>query len=171
MVKGKDLFGIPQDGSAKHPPVQSIFDVVSFRLSRLVGINARTKQDWLQRLFGLSLNEWWILGVTRARGPLRLGDLAEVLAMDKSQLTRVSRALLDRKLIKSRPDPADSRAVVVRLSKKGRALHDDVMAEVLRRNETVLKPLEPQEIVILSELLDRLIVHNAGLPSQMAEQG
>jgi DNA-binding MarR family transcriptional regulator len=157
----------PPGEPPKHPPAQSILDVVSFRLSRLVAINTKAGQHWSEKLFGLSLNEWWILGVTQAKGPLRLGDLAEVLAMDKSQLTRVMRTLLDRKLIKSIPDPADSRAVIVRLTKKGVALHDEILAEVLRRNENVLRPLESQEVIALSGLLDRLIAHNSELLNRM----
>jgi DNA-binding MarR family transcriptional regulator len=150
-------------GTAKHPPVDTIMDVVTFRLARLVSINIRAGQHWTQRLFDLSLNEWWLLAVTQAHEPVRAGDMAELLVMDKSQLSRLIKSLVARKLIKSTPDPDDARATILGLTPKGAALFDKILAEVLRRNENVLAPLSPEEVLHLSDLLARLTDHNAVL--------
>jgi len=148
---------------AKHPPVETIMDVVTFRLARLVAINIRAGQHWTQRLFDLSLNEWWLLAVTFAHKSVRAGDMSELLVMDKSQLSRLIKALVAKNLIKSAPDPEDARATVLSVTARGRALHDEVLQEVMRRNENVLAPLSREEVLQLSNLLARLTDHNAQL--------
>jgi len=154
----------PRLGTApKHPTVGSVMDVVTFRMARLVAINTRAGQHWTQRLFDLSLNEWWLLAVTHAHQSIRAGDMAELLVMDKSQLSRLIRALVDKNLIKSAQDPDDARAVVLDVTSKGHLLHQQVLAEVLRRNENVLAPLSREEVAQLGDMLDRLTDHNINL--------
>lgn len=148
---------------AKHPPAETIMDVVTFRLARLVAINIRAGQHWTQRLFDLSLNEWWLLAVTFAHKSVRAGDMSDLLVMDKSQLSRLIKALVAKKLIKSSPDPQDARATILTVTAKGRALHGEVLQEVLRRNENVLAPLSHEEVLQLTGLLERLTDHNAML--------
>lgn len=154
----------PRLGTApKHPAVGSVMDVVTFRMARLVAINTRAGQHWTERLFDLSLNEWWLLAVTHAHKSIRAGDMAELLVMDKSQLSRLIRALVDKNLIKSAQDPDDARAVVLDVTSKGHLLHQQVLAEVLRRNENVLAPLSREEVAQLGDMLDRLTDHNIDL--------
>jgi DNA-binding MarR family transcriptional regulator len=147
----------------KHPPVQSIEDVISFRLARLVGINERAGQRWSDVMFGISLNEWRVLALIQGYQPMRAGDLADLMLMDKSQLSRVTKSVQDKALVKSRPDSRDARAVVLSLSAKGQRLYTNMLAEVLRRNENVLRPLSGQEVLVLNDLLERLIAHNLTL--------
>lgn len=80
--------------------VASIMDVVTFRMSRLVAVQNRAGQHWTDRKFGLSLNEWWLLAVTHAHQFVRAGDIADMLAMDKSQLSRLIKSLVAKELIK-----------------------------------------------------------------------
>jgi DNA-binding MarR family transcriptional regulator len=89
--------------------------------------------------------------------------MAELLVMDKSQLSRLIRALVDKNLIKSAQDPDDARAVVLDVTSKGHLLHQQVLAEVLRRNENVLAPLSREEVAQLGDMLDRLTDHNIDL--------
>ncbi len=148
-----------ENGRPKHPDVGSIMDVVTFRLARLVALNLRSGQHWSQRLFDLSLNEWWLLAVTYAHQPVRAGDMADLLVMDKSQLSRLIKSLVDRKLVTSVPDPEDARATILSLTNSGFLMHDRILQEVLRRNENVLDPLSHEEVVQLNHLLERLTDH------------
>jgi hypothetical protein len=99
--------------SIKHPAVGLIMDVVTFRLARLAAISTRAGQHWTDRVFDLSLNEWWQLAVTHAHSQVREGDMANLLVMDKSQLSRLIKTLIAKKLIKSTPDPDDARATIL----------------------------------------------------------
>lgn len=149
--------------AAKHPPVATIEDVITFRLRRLVMIGERAGQYWSKSLFDLRLNEWRLLALIRSHAPARAGDMADLLSMDKSQMSRVIKVLQDKGLIKNTTDPNDGRAVALKPTKKGKALYAEVMQEVLRSNERVLAPLSAEEIAVFDGLLGRLIDHNAAL--------
>ena len=83
----------------RHPPIQSIEDVIVFKLARFVGINERLGQRWSEALFDLSLKEWRMLALVQKRGPVRAGDLAELMLMDKSQLSRLVKSLSAKQLV------------------------------------------------------------------------
>ena len=144
----------------KHPPIRSIEDVIVFKLARLVGLNEHMGQNWAEQLFDLSLNERRLLALTQAYGPARAGDLAELMLMDKSQLSRLIKALAEKRLLKSKAAPEDARAVVLSLTAKGQALYSEVIAEVVSRNDRVLAPLSGAEVALFDKMLGRLIAHN-----------
>ena len=163
-----DRDGVPR---RRHPPVQSIEDVITFKLARFVGINERLGHRWSETKFNLSLNEWRMLALVQAHAPVRAGDLADLMLMDKSQLSRLIKSLEAKKTLKSKPDPHDARAVVLSLSTKGQLLYEEVLAEVLRRNENVLAALTEDEIAVFDGLLSRLVRHNEQLLAlRMREQ-
>lgn len=146
-----------------HPPVSSIEDVIVFKLARLTAVNERLGNRWSETLFGLSLNEWRMLALVQAHQPVRAGDLADSMLMDKSQLSRLNRSLTDKKYIKSKPDKLDARAITLGLTPGGQRLFERIIAQVMRRNEVVLGALDEQEVAQFNGLLDRLLAHNLGL--------
>lgn len=146
-----------------HPQIETIEDVIVFKLGLFSAINDRLGHRWSERLFGLSLIEWRMLALVQARQPVRAGDLADAMLMDKSQLSRMIRLLTAKDNIEVTPDQDDARAVMLNLTLKGQLLFEEVMAEVMRRNEVVLGALTAQEVAQFDGLLDRLLQHNAGL--------
>lgn len=157
-----DAFGQAKP-SGKHPAADSIEDVITFKLQLLVSIGERAGQDWSQRLFDLSLNEWRMLALVRSRGPCRAGDISDLLHMDKSQTSRVMRVLLKRELIVSRPDPNDGRALSLELTPAGEVLHDRVFREVMNSNERVLATLTRDEVEAFYKTLKKLVTHSQDL--------
>lgn len=158
------LFVDPAEGNKpKHPPIETIEDVITFRLQRLVTIGERAGQHWSVQLFDLKLNEWRLLALIRSYAPARAGDMAALMYMDKSQMSRLIKSLQAKKLIKNTEDPSDRRAIALKPTKKGKLLYDKVLREVLRRNERVLSPLTAEEVAVFDGLLDRLLDHNAAL--------
>lgn len=149
-----------QQTKAKHPPVSVIEDVFTFKMNRFVMINERQGHRWSQKLFDLSLNEWRLLALIKSKSAAHAGNLAELMLMDKSQLTRLIKSLAVKKLIKSSPDSADARAVILSLTPKGAALYVDMMAVVMRTNENVLAPLSAEEVALFTDMLDRLTAHS-----------
>ena len=143
-----------------HPPVKTIEDVMVFKLRRLTAINERAGHRWSETLYDLSLNEWRMLALVQAHEPVRAGDVAELMLMDKSQLSRLIRSLTAKSLIKSNPDKEDARAITLSLTEKGQMLFEEIMAQVMLRNERVLEALSPDEVTQFDGLLDRLIDHN-----------
>ncbi|GAA6176351.1 MarR family winged helix-turn-helix transcriptional regulator [Sulfitobacter pacificus] len=147
----------------KHPEVQTVEDVITFRLQRLVAIGERAGQDWSQRMFDLSLNEWRLLALVKGRAPARAGGLADVLLMDKSQTSRVTKSLLNKGLIRSFPDPDDGRAIALEPTEEGVVLYRRVFAEVMRSNERILDVLSIDEVQALDVILRKLTEHSSDL--------
>lgn len=147
----------------KHPVALTIEDVITFRLQRLVAIGERAGQDWSQRMFDLSLNEWRLLALIKSRSPCRAGDMADLLLMDKSQTSRVIKVLLKKGLIQNLPDPNDGRAVSLTLTKVGEQLHEEMFEEVMKSNERVLATLTREEALALDSILRKLVDHTHSL--------
>lgn len=147
----------------KHPPARSIEDIVIFRMARFFAINERSGHRWTQNEFGLSIGEWRLLGLIYAYAPVRASDLAGVLFMDKSQLSRLIKALQARDLIRSETDRDDARATALSLTEQGEALHDQMFTHALLRNERVLEPLTHEEVRIFDRLLGKLTDHSLDL--------
>ncbi|WP_018699464.1 MarR family winged helix-turn-helix transcriptional regulator [Amorphus coralli] len=143
----------------RHPPIRDMRDLVAFRLSVLAAASDRVGQNWLKAEFGLSIREWRVLGMVGATEPARFGDVGHDLQLDKGQLSRLAKALVDRGLVESRVDADDQRAVRLVLTASGRDVHDRALKRALQRNELVLSALTPGEAATLVELLDKLQPH------------
>ena len=151
-----------------HPPIRSLLDALTFRLARLVAVNDLSGTTRLRNNFGLSLNEWRVLGLTHALGPVGFGRIRRLLLMDKGQLSRTAKALTERGLLTTQPSPDDARAVELVLTKEGETLHDEVLSFTAARNEVVVATLTPEECREFLRLLQKITAHNEEL-SALAE--
>jgi DNA-binding MarR family transcriptional regulator len=149
-----------------HPPIRSIRDALSYRIARMAAINARAGNIYLQLELGLRLNEWRVMGLIAAGGWASFSAIRDELLIDKGQLSRVVRSLVDRGLLKSRPLVSDSRQIILALTAEGRVLHDRAICFTEERNEKMVSVLTAKECLLLHDMLERLIQHNAMLLSQ-----
>ncbi len=149
------------DDGARHPPVGAITDLLTFRLFRLVALVERAGTRWGERPeFNFSINEWRVLALAQAMGPVRTGHVAWTLVMDKGQLSRVVKSLIDKGYLSSRPDADDARATLLETTDAGRAMHAKALDFLAARNEQIVEPLSREECSVLAELLTRLLDHN-----------
>ncbi|MEM7520878.1 MAG: MarR family transcriptional regulator [Pseudomonadota bacterium] len=148
---------------AKHPPARVIEDLVSFRLQMMVLIGERSARQWMEQMFGLSLNEWRMLALVQSRAPCRAGEISDLLHMDKSQTSRVIKALESRGLMGNQPDPEDGRAVSLHLTEDGAMMLSKMFEEILRSNERILAPLDAEEAQAFHATLGKLINHSQDL--------
>ncbi len=77
--------------------------------------------------------------------------------MDVATVKGVVDRLLDKELIKSRPDPVDRRRHLVSLSEKGGKVIDEMVQAGKRITAETLKPLTTQEQKSLIKTLKKLI--------------
>ena len=146
-----------EDGrSTRHPAVDDIRGLLTFRIAMLAAANDRMGQSWLQGDFGLRILEWRVLGLVSAMQPVRFGAVARTLLVDKGQLSRLVKQLVERGLIASGADREDQRNVLLSLTDRGRTLHEEVLAVALARNDLVLAALSGEEASMLFRLLDKL---------------
>lgn len=92
--------------------------------------------------------------------PYGMSELGAVLGLAKSSLT----GLVDRSerngLVQRRPDPQDSRAVRVALTRRGAKVADGFHAETCRRVEELISEFGPAEHDTLAALLGRVVAEN-----------
>ncbi|MFO1313849.1 MAG: MarR family transcriptional regulator [Burkholderiales bacterium] len=142
--------------SAKPTPAQYRQIVFAWREMRR-GVAMGAYRDLLFE--GLELSALDALDLLVARDRLRMTDFANALRIEKSTATRAldrleSAGLAERTTV----DAARARrAVVVRITKKGRLLQ----AKLVRRRVQLLREMTreftTQEVVVLGDLLDRLV--------------
>jgi DNA-binding MarR family transcriptional regulator len=75
---------------------------------------------------GLTPTQASVLGLISGRGPLGLGELAEIEGLNPTMLSRIVRALSDRDLIRRQANARDQRSVLVEVTSKGRAMHSRI---------------------------------------------
>lgn len=111
------------------------------------------------REHGLTQQQGQLLCVLMAQ-PYGMSELGAVLGLAKSSLT----GLVDRSerngLVQRKPDPQDSRAVRVALTRRGAELADEFYTETCRRVEELIAGLAPAERDTLAVLLGRVVADN-----------
>jgi DNA-binding MarR family transcriptional regulator len=99
---------------------------------------------------------WMLTRLDESATPVRLSDLAGLLELDLSTVSRQARQLVDGGLITRVADPTDGRACRVSVSDRGRAVLEavrDARHDVLR---DALVRWAPEERVALARALARL---------------
>ena len=107
---------------------------------------------------GLSVAEWRlmaILGMEPER-PLTQKALCARTRMDKVQVSRAVRRLLDRGHIEREVDSGDRRSAHLRLTWRGRSIYDEVAPATLEWERDLLARLTPAEAAILDTVIARL---------------
>lgn len=111
------------------------------------------------REYGLTSQQGQLLCVLMAQ-PYGMTELGAVLGLAKSSLT----GLVDRSerngLVERRPDPDDSRAVRVALTRRGGRLAEEFYAETCRRVDELATGLAADERDVLAGLLGRVVLDN-----------
>ncbi|MBO3742104.1 MarR family winged helix-turn-helix transcriptional regulator [Actinoplanes flavus] len=127
-----------------------------FRLSRLAG-------DVTERAygrFGIGRPEFDVLATLRRSGePFQLspGALAASMMLSTGGTTARLDRLEKAGLVTRSPDPNDRRAILVRLTERGRALADEAVAAGLAEQQRLLAHLPPEKSAQLSALLRELL--------------
>ena len=149
----------PARAQGRHPEISDIRDLVAFRVAMLAAANDRVGQGWLKADHDLSLREWRVLGIIAALEPVKFGEVVRGLQLDKGQLSRLVKALVDRGLVLNEVDAEDQRVSRLTLSPAGRELHSVLPAQALEGNDRVLAALSPAETETFIRLLDKLQPH------------
>ena len=90
-------------------------------------------------------------------GEVSQNHLGRLVAMDQETIRRVVRRLIDRGLLKRKPDPKDKRRMIPRLTPAGKRIVTRLMDNARRVDDTILEPLAPKERAQFLALLKRLV--------------
>lgn len=104
----------------------------------------------------ISVTQCYALEMLVEHGPQRSQALAAILRLDKSTTSRVVDALVRKGYVDRLVDGDDARAVSLRVTRQGRALHDRIQEEMLQQQEAVLDDLDPSVRAAAAEVVRRL---------------
>ena len=149
----------PEKAMQIHPPIAAIEDALSFRVARFNLINDRLGGANFVKRFGITLNEWRVIGLTHSADRPTHSDIRKTLLMDKGQLSRIVSSLGERGLLHVKEAESDKRAIQLELSAEGQELHDHILTEASRRNESVASCFTAEECAEFLRLLDKLTDH------------
>jgi DNA-binding MarR family transcriptional regulator len=133
--------------------------LVSNRLLSLATLLRRSASLLYRRELGLSQVEWRILAIVGDEAPLTLGALAEILGLDKGQLSRGVTVLVKRDILSRTPDPRNSREMHIALAPHGQQTFEAMIALALERNRELGAGLSRAEVALLLATLDRLLAN------------
>ena len=109
------------------------------------------------RPYGVRTTQFTILTMLMLRGESSIGELANILGMDRTTLTRNVALLESNGWAESRPDAADSRAHIISVTGKGRALVRAALPDWRKAQESTSAAFGPNGVAALRRLAATVI--------------
>ena len=134
-------------------------DFLPYRLSvaanRVSRLFARRYSD----AYGLSIPEWRVLAMVGRFGTLSPSVVGEWTAMDKVKVSRAAANLVARGMLRQTQDPEDGRGRLLRLTRKGSAVHDGMVPLACELEGQLANGMSRTEWSSLLKALDKLNTH------------
>ncbi|MFB5196943.1 hypothetical protein COJ96_26270 [Bacillus sp. AFS073361] len=127
-----------------------------FRLSNLL---SRHGAKMVAEVGLSSIQQWVILRTIINRGEISIGDLKEELLVTKQNMTGMINRLQQSNLVTLFQDPEDKRRTRVKITEEGIRVYEQLKSLRNDFNAQSYHIYNDQEIVVLSELLNRLVDH------------
>jgi DNA-binding MarR family transcriptional regulator len=101
-----------------------------------------------------------VMLLAQAGRPLPVTQLARLLLQESPSVTSLVDRMAANGLVERTKDPRDRRVVLVKLTRKGRKVHDELQAGTADFNDELFGVLSPDERATLSTLLHKLACRN-----------
>jgi DNA-binding MarR family transcriptional regulator len=123
-----------------------LFRFVPFRLNRLAAEVSAALSGEYQARYGLDIPEWRVLATLGFRNDACSAQyIAHRTRTHKSTISRAVTALMQRQLIERVENEDDRREFALRLTRKGKALYQELIPRLLRKEQEILSCLSAQE--------------------------
>jgi len=129
--------------------------LLSSKVIRLANVLRRTSSLVYGRKLGLSQVEWRIVALVGEHAPVMLNALADMMGLDKGQVSRAVSALVAARLV-LREYRREGRGVHITLTARGEDVYANLMGLALERNRVLLAGMTAAEQAELFNILDRL---------------
>jgi DNA-binding MarR family transcriptional regulator len=129
---------------------------LTYRLHRVARLSEREAGAAYLVACGLNASEARCLAAIGVFEPLSINDLAQRADQDKGHASRSAKALVASGLVTKAGRPDDGRAVVLTLTRRGRAVHVKTMRVIDERNAAAFAVLSARERKLLGDMLDRI---------------
>jgi DNA-binding MarR family transcriptional regulator len=123
-----------------------LFRFVPFRLNRLAAeVSAALSSEYQQR-YGLDIPEWRVLATLGFRNDACSAQyISHCTRTHKSTISRAVTALLRRQLVERVENEDDRREFSLRLTRKGKALYEELIPRLRRKERDIMSCLTAQE--------------------------
>lgn len=153
---GKDKDGTPAK-AAKPGARLDLFKFVPFRLNRLAAEVSSALSAEYQARYGLDIPEWRVLATLGFRNdPCSAQYIAHCTRTHKSTISRAVTTLMKRQMIERVENADDRREFRLRMTGKGKALYEELIPRLLRREQEILSCLSAPERKNLAALLGKV---------------
>ncbi|MDB5683420.1 MAG: MarR family protein [Sphingomonas bacterium] len=156
-----------RDGRTRRTPPPGL---LTGRIITLLDLLRRSGMIAYKREFGLSELEWRVMAQVGEHQPLSLNDLAELLSVDRGQLSRTVKAMVEKDLLTRKRRPGGP-AIVIQLSANGGDVHARMLTLANARNASLAGDISPAEIADVSRILDVLVENAHALLEREREAG
>jgi len=134
-------------------------DFLPYQLSVAANRVSRLFSRRYSGTYGLTIPEWRVLATIGRFGSVSPTAVCEWTAMDKVKVSRAAAGLVARGLLRQLPDPTDGRGRLLRMTRKGEAVHQGVVKLARALEATLAEGMGPAQWVALSKALVRLNAH------------
>jgi DNA-binding MarR family transcriptional regulator len=123
-----------------------LFRFVPFRLNRLAAEVSAALSGEYQERYGLDIPEWRVLATLGFRNqPCSAQYIAHCTRTHKSTISRAVTALMARQLVERVENEDDRREFALRMTRKGKALYEELIPRLKRKEQAILSCLSAQE--------------------------
>ena len=146
-----------EENASKKGATLDLFGFVPFRLNRLAAeVSAALSSEYQQR-YGLDIPEWRVLATLGFRDEACSAQyIAHCTRTHKSTISRAVTALMNRQLVERVENEDDRREFALRMTRKGKALYEELIPRLLRREQEILSCLSAQQRNDFAKLLGRI---------------
>ena len=134
-----------------------LFKFVPFRLNRLAAEVSNALSVEYQERYGLDIPEWRVLATLGFRNDACSAQyIAHCTRTHKSTISRAVTSLMQRKLVERVENADDRREFRLQMTAKGKALYEELIPQLLRREQEILSCLSAQERKDFAALLGKI---------------
>jgi DNA-binding MarR family transcriptional regulator len=134
-----------------------LFRFVPFRLNRLSAEVSNALSGEYQARYGLDIPEWRVLATLGFRNDACSAQyISDCTRTHKSTISRAVTALMEREIVERVENAEDRREFRLRLTRKGRALYEELIPRLLRKEQEILSCLSAQERKTFATLLSKI---------------
>src|SRR5690606_9071842 len=104
----------------------------------------------------LSLEQFLLLRLLYAKGPIRASEIAEQLLVHKSAITVRVEKLVKKGLIERQRDENDRRNVYLRLKENGRSLYESLEKNINQFVEAIVSDIPEKEMEVFLNVYEKI---------------
>jgi DNA-binding MarR family transcriptional regulator len=134
-----------------------LFRFLPFRLNRLAAEVSNALSVEYRERYGFDIPEWRVLATLGFRNDACSAQfVSDCTRTHKSTISRAVTALMQRQMVERVENELDRREFRLRLTRKGRALYEELIPRLLHKEQEIISCLSAQERKALATLLGKI---------------